>query len=439
MLSSGSPMGKVVEGSANPVTGAAGAVVEFKVRQIQDTEDLETALGIDVEASYGCGAFGGGATARFNYAKSTKVQSNSLFMMVTASVELAFESIDAPVLTSGAKEIVDRTDVFEQRYGDMFVRGVARGGIYVGTLQIITNSTKESIDVAAHLEGTYGLFALDASAKFKEVQQEFHGRTFVDMYHEGGPVNMKINSFTDPMELLRNANEFLESFQKTPEEVARPYFVTLAPIAIAEGSVPPNAAEIQRAQDVLVYCAKRRSALLDIMNLADYILDHAEMYEAEVGVFDELRATAAAAQKDLDLLADCASVAMNDRTSAKLPTPFAEERGETFPLTKLPEKMPVPKFVEDKVELPDFRTCTSQQGCHALAKEAGLNLAFEYVGSEPESFKVLDFRPPVGTFQPRGSTVTISCPPSPPPVLLKLPSLSDQLKRGPIWMQHLHR
>ena len=50
--------------------------------------------------------------------------------------------------------------------------------------------------------------------------------------------------------------------------------LTLAPVAIANGPTPPNAAEIQHAQDVLVMCAKERSRLLDGYNLMCYMLQN---------------------------------------------------------------------------------------------------------------------------------------------------------------------
>ena len=141
-LASGSPMGKVVAGAVSGVENAIGATVGFEISRIHSTSDLEKKLGIDVEASYGCGAFGG-VSARFNYATSSKIQSSSLFMAITASITLAFQSIDDPTLTPMAGEIINRTDVFSTRYGNMFVRGVGRGGLFVAVIQIDTSSSED--------------------------------------------------------------------------------------------------------------------------------------------------------------------------------------------------------------------------------------------------------------------------------------------------------
>src|SRR5262249_38505091 len=105
-LGMGSPMGKVVVGPATPVERAAGATINFQVHRIQSAEELEKALGTDAEASYGSGSFGANVSARFFYAKRTKIHSSSLFMLVTGHVELEFLSIDDPVLSKDAQALV---------------------------------------------------------------------------------------------------------------------------------------------------------------------------------------------------------------------------------------------------------------------------------------------------------------------------------------------
>ena len=59
-LASGSPMGFVVDGTAEGVQSAGGAKVNFTVRRIHTTEELHRSLGIDAEASFGSGLFGAG-------------------------------------------------------------------------------------------------------------------------------------------------------------------------------------------------------------------------------------------------------------------------------------------------------------------------------------------------------------------------------------------
>ena len=200
-------------------------------------------------------------------------------MLVTAHVELAFVQIDDPTLSQDAQKLVSTYGDFKARYGNAFVRGIGRGGLFIGSMRIETESSDQSEEIAAELKGSYGLFSAQIKATFKKVQKKFRTETFIDMYHEGGPVDLEIKDLTNPLELLENANRFLKSFDKDPDNMAVPYFVTLAQIEIAKGPLPPNAAELEHAQDVLVACAKARSRTLDAINLLEYMLDNADRFE----------------------------------------------------------------------------------------------------------------------------------------------------------------
>lgn len=408
-LSTGSPMGKAVNGTATKVAGAGAATVQFRVQRIQSTEELEEALGIDAEASYGCASFGAGVSARFSFAKKTRVQSSSLFMLVTAQVELAFESIDDPVLSDDADGQLDRPDIFVQRYGNVFVRGVQRGGIFVGTLRIETTSSQQSTDIAGELAGSYGLFSADIQTKFSSIQTKYKCSIFVDMYHEGGPVDLQITDPSDPKQLLDNANAFLSSFRAQPEEqVAKPYFVTLAPLSIARSrNLPLNTADVEHAQDVLIACTKARSRILDKINLIEFILASPDKYN-----FPPNCNTAALAkmqgdfEADQDIVAQCASEAINSPHGALLPADFAAAKGKQYPKGVLPEEMPVPKAGK-MTTVPDFTNCASWIECTQRASERGLIAQQIFAITPPDVFKVVSFEPPFGTPVPEGTPVNI--------------------------------
>lgn len=406
-LATGSPMGKVVQGEISGVHDAGGAVVDFQVQRIMSTADLETALGVDVEASYGCGAFGAGVSARFNFAKKSKVQSSSLFMAISATVQLEFLQIDDPVLTANAISVQENPDIFKKRYGNMFVRGIARGGVYVGVLRVDTGSSEESMTIAAELEGSYGLFSADAKMKFEEVQRKYRNEVFVRMYHEGGPVDLRINDPQNPIELLDNANKFLESFATNPASLARPYAVTLAPVDIAHGPLPPNQAELENRQDILVLCAKRRSTLLDQLNLLDFIKSNPSKFDFSNGADKTaIERAAVDTELDLDFIAECASRAMSSAREAVYPAALAQERGETFPRSTMPDPLPLPKGGKI-VTVPDFSRCSSWSACAELAAKSGLGATQEIAQLEPGNFKVLGFSPSKGAEVPEGTVVTI--------------------------------
>ena len=212
-------------------------------------------------------------------AKNSKVQSSSLFMAITAQVQLENLSIDDPRLTPSAVELAGRPDVFSGRFGNMFVRGIVRGGLFVAVLRFDTRSSEESEKISAKLSGSYGAFSAEASTNISEVQKEYRSDLFISVYHEGGPIDLTMGEVTDPREMYVMLQAWLKSFQDDPVKNSVPYTVTLAPVAIANGPTPPNAAEIQHAQDVLVMCAKERSRLLDGYNLMSYMLQNPACYE----------------------------------------------------------------------------------------------------------------------------------------------------------------
>jgi hypothetical protein len=338
-FASGSPMGKVVEGAISGVTGAGGARASWDILRIHTTSELETALGINVEASMGLGCFS--ASARLDFAKSCKIQNSSLFMAITAQVELESLSIDEPTLSPAALRVVERDDVFTKRFGNMFVRGIRRGGLFVGVMQINTMNAEDSESISAELEGSYGLFSAEAKTKFSEIQKKYRSETRITVYHEGGPIDLSMHDINDPNQLYLMLQKWLASFKDNPAENARPYYATLAPITIANGPPPSNAADIQHAQDVLILCAKDRSRILDQLNLVEFISQNVARYDfaAPTTPADIVKAFTGL-QADLDLVAAAASQAINHVSEALTPAEFAAKKGRVYPQGILPTPMP---------------------------------------------------------------------------------------------------
>ena len=337
----GSPMGKVVKGVADSVEHAVGGFSQFEITRITSMADLEQSLGIDANVSYGVGLFS--ASARFNFAKDTKVQTESLFMAVTATVTLAFLQIDDPILEDAAATLVGKPDQFTQRYGDMFVRGVSRGGLFVGVLSIQTASRVESEAIAADLKGTYGLFSADAKAKFENIQKTHSSRLSIFVYKEGGPVGDVLDDPSNPLSLYMLLQRWLKSFQDTPDAASVPYSVTIAPTTIATGPPPPNGADLEHAQDVLVLCARARSETLDRYNLLDYILNNPSRYDFSTSPQSGILAAFNGCQADLDIIAHAASLAIDQPKMANTPADFAADQSLKYPSGLLPETMPTTK------------------------------------------------------------------------------------------------
>jgi hypothetical protein len=322
---------------------AGGAIQQFEVARISSTQDLQEHLGIDVSASYGCAAFGAGVSGRFDFARDSHVHAAALFMTVTSTIHLVDESINEPVLTPAAQAMVDNPNVFAQRYGDMFARACRRGGLFVGLMRIETTDEAEATSIEADLKGSYGLFSADASTKFGSIAENHHASVYCRIYAEGGPA-IQLDDPNDPMKLLAAANGWLKAMHDDPKTNSRPYEWTLAPLAIAEGPLPPNAVDVEHAQDVLTFCAQERTKLFDQLNLLSWWLEHRNQYDWAGSSIDAVAAAVSATETDLDTIAACASNAINHPEGAPMPADFAATRGGKYrasaPLPKAPTALP---------------------------------------------------------------------------------------------------
>lgn len=318
---SGMLMNQAVIPTPTPPMIAGGADHSFKVSRITSSQDLQQSLGIDVDASYGCAAFGAGASARFQFSQNQHVHSESLFMMLTATVQQADQSIDHAVLTDEAQQVRanDSPAVFAQHYGDVFARTCTSGGIFVGVLRVETFSEESVAHIESELHGSYGGFSADAKVKFEQAVRSANASAYFEIYSEGGPA-LHVNDPTDPGEMLDLANEWMAAMSSDPEANSRPYQWTFSPLSIAEGPPPPNDADMEHARDVLRNCARQRNALLDLVNKYAWITLKQSNYDwANAAPVAEFVAAFNAAETALDVVAAAASNAMDHPGAAQNP------------------------------------------------------------------------------------------------------------------------
>jgi hypothetical protein len=340
---SGAAMNLVVNPTPAPPQQAGGGGGSFEVARVSSTHDLQQSLGIDVSASYGCASFGAGVSGRFQFTQDSKVHSASLFMSITRTIHLADLSIPECVLTPAAAGVVNRPDIFTPTYGNMFLRGCKRGGLFVGLMQVQTFDENEANSIEAELKGSYGLFSADAQTKFSKTTSDHNASVYCKVYTEGGP-QVQISDPTDPKQLLDAANMWAKAFDDDPAKWAQPYEWTLAPVTIAEGPMPLNAADIEHAQDVLTFCAQQRAALFDQLNLLNWWVQYQDRYDwTGAATLQQMTQAAAAFQSDLDTVAACASAAIDSPKDAPMPADYATAKGRRYPLGQVPTPAPKPK------------------------------------------------------------------------------------------------
>jgi hypothetical protein len=76
------------------------------------------------------------------------------FLLLNCRVGLEHLSIKAPRLTSECRPAHRQAQIFAERFGNMFVRGLVRGGLFVGVFRLDVHSERDQQDISADLEGS---------------------------------------------------------------------------------------------------------------------------------------------------------------------------------------------------------------------------------------------------------------------------------------------
>jgi hypothetical protein len=411
-LASGSPMGLAVKPERSQVAGAPGGALTLEISRVASTQDAEEKLGISADVSYGCGVFGG--SARFKFAKSCKVHSESLFLGIFASTTIGFESIDDPILTQDAIALASDRTGFGDRYGTMFVRGIERGGLFFAVLQIETSSAEQASDIDGELKGSYGLFSAEASMNIQEAIARHKASASVLLHAEGGDqarLGPYIDTPFEPSKLLQATEIWVETVLAEPV----PSQVVLAPLVIARGAPsPPNAADLQKAQDVLIRCTQLRSIFLDGLNTVTYVAIHQDRYSIELAA--EGHETLAALQvhyaKAVELVARSAREAIRDPAAAKMPESYFAS--ESLEMPSIPTGL-YSALGNNLVEVPDLSSTGSWAACLAGLQAVGLSgQQLVDIAALKGGFKVLSTLPPAHMKVEKGSSVTVMIPAAPP-------------------------
>jgi hypothetical protein len=241
-------------------------------------------------------------------------------MCVFATAENAFRSIDDAVLTDDAAAHAADPKAFQERFGTAFVRGIRTGGLFTGVVQVESSSKDDRENISGEIGASYAAFELKISAEHDKESTSSQTTFTAKLYVEGGDRAAIANAFDqkDPRTLFTAA----KIWASTVGTFGVPYRVTLAPTSLARGAPPPpDAAQIQLAQDTLEECARQRASLLDGLNRIEYVLSH----EAEYGFNpktitpQELQDLATTFSDAVTAVEKCASVAMTDPSKAILP------------------------------------------------------------------------------------------------------------------------
>lgn len=334
----GTPMNTAVTGDVSAPEKAEGEIQQLTFSQVSSTADLETKLNIDASASYG--GFGAGASARFGFARDAKVNTSSIYTVISGSAATSTQSINNIRLTDDAAQVVGDPAVFSQRFGDMFLRTLNRGGIFVGIYRIDVSDESTKTDISAELKGSYGVFSADVTGAMESIAKRQNVEIFCQAYAEGGPP-LNIKDPRNPNELLEYADAWFAALSTDPDRYSVAYSYLAQPLSLANGPIPPNIADLLLAQDVLEQCYAERVRILDDLNLYEAILAAQDRFVfVPPTTINSIKTAYDAESIDLKTVALAASQAMNDPKSACSPAEYAQTKGRQLFPSVPPQPLP---------------------------------------------------------------------------------------------------
>ncbi|MFI6594775.1 PASTA domain-containing protein [Nonomuraea sp. NPDC050536] len=395
---SGNKKALAAMGEPNEVQGAAGSILTYSMQLLKTEEDLQTHLGISASASGGVGLFS--ASARMSFSRDQKIHSSAVFFAVRATLQLAFSSIRNPTPNPAAVALINDGDMdrFRGVFGDMFVRGMQRGGFFVGICRIQTKDSTEQQSLSATVSGGYATFSASGgfSSEFKNALSS--KSISINVYAEGGKVATKQPGSLEELQAISQA------WPATVREEAVPYSVLLDSHEILNLPRTPNFIDLEHQQDVLVRCARLRNRDWQLLEDIDYILAHQDQF---VGVDEAALAKLQAdVSDDLDTIAAAASHAVNHPKEASFPdglkalAPHLPARKAGLPPP--PQMVQVPNLIGQNMEA--VQTAPEWAWARELFNIVGDRIAVP----EPHGRSwVVRQDPPAGVSAPKGSVLTI--------------------------------
>jgi hypothetical protein len=265
---------------------APGAAVEdlgmtgnYDTSLVRTAEDLYESLGVSVAADGRYGLFS--ASAKVDFAESSRFSSTATFLVARAKIDKAFTRARNPRPVADADRLVSdgRMDLFRNRYGDHFIRGVKSGGEFVAVLSITSSEIEVEQQLAIALKaGMDGLaFGGSVSASVSSSIDELRSRSEVrvSLYQRGGS-GTQISYTATVEEVL----ERLRTFAVSVEEHPSAYEVQTAPYDTLVFSGQPTWFDLAHAEEVLEDCMRLRLRLRTLRNDLDAVLTKRTLFEA---------------------------------------------------------------------------------------------------------------------------------------------------------------
>ncbi|SIO49732.1 hypothetical protein SAMN05443247_06532 [Bradyrhizobium erythrophlei] len=250
--------------------------VSFRSIRVENSAQLDKALGISAAASVNAGYFSGGASASFS--NSLSVSSYSLSYVVKAVVSGKGSSIrDAKLkeqyrtLISGGNE--DSMRRFRTICGDGYISEFTMGGDFQAVVQIHTHTKSETESIAASVNASFSMAsgAASFSSSLKKAAQS--NEVTVLSFQRGGSGPIAIT----PDDIATKASALPASIKQTPTPTEAAIFSYV--LLLEDPKLP--LIDFAEREDVLARLSELSARARDQEADAQYILDHpSEFYSS---------------------------------------------------------------------------------------------------------------------------------------------------------------
>jgi hypothetical protein len=260
-----------VRGTVTPIEFGQGQNVTSEITRIDDVSSFHKALGVEVTAD---GSYMGfSANAKVSYADDHNINSHSTYLLIHVEVKNSFVSMDDPVLSDDAIELLrnSQQDRFRERFGDVFITGVGTGGEYFAVYEILGTDESEKESVAVQVNASFnGLLAsadLGVNVKNMTESSKSHLQIHASIFQLGGSDTTTDES---PEGVMAKAHNFGPS-------VGGKFSVSYSvlPASYRALKLPNDAAnpiDIENQRQALADAWKLRNDLLNLKNDVDYVL-----------------------------------------------------------------------------------------------------------------------------------------------------------------------
>jgi hypothetical protein len=278
-LLNGAIAGKGVNpGEPTAPTGAPGQNVTYNITQIRALEDLYESVGVSARVSGQYNLFS--ASGKFKYVNESRFTSQSIFLLARCVVENAFKMCEDVNLLPEAAGLIGsgKQDIFQQRYGDGFVRGMQMGGEFFAIISISSSTEDAQQKIAASLKARYGGALASASADFNldniTKQMISQSQVNISTYQRAGT--------GEEQRLADDIEEVMQRMCAFPAIVLNqpvPYEVLVSDYRTLNLPDGPNPVDISTQKNRLADYERVHLKLLTIRNDIEFIQSHTSYFK----------------------------------------------------------------------------------------------------------------------------------------------------------------